>query len=410
MTSCNTTQTSPVFPRELGAFPENKNYELFISRQSELYQRQNDIRSEFLRDYTRIIHSSAFRRLKHKTQAFFSPQSDHICTRIEHVLHVESIGYTIAQALGLNTELVRAAAVAHDLGHSPFGHKGERVLSKLSKRDLGESFWHEKNGLFFIDSIELLENAERKRKNLNLTYAVRDAVVSHCGEVDQNGLFPRTEYIDLDDFDSPNKYQPFTYEACVVKVADKISYIGRDIEDAVDLKVLNDKNLEELTALIQPYVDTRGEKLNNTIIINTLITDLCSHSNPENGIAFSRDICAMMDLIKKYNTENIYTTHRVRLADKYFELVITEIYDTLMNCYDGKNTDKLIKKLPYENLPSSFLEWLYCYRTDTKDQSLENKPIFNMESREDYCRAVITYISGMTDKYAMDTYSEIISF
>ena len=99
-----------------------------ISRESPLYSRNNDIRSEFERDFTRIIHSNAYRRLKHKTQVFYSPQNDHICTRIEHVNHVESISYTIANYLGLNTELTKAIAVAHDLGHSPFGHKGEKIF------------------------------------------------------------------------------------------------------------------------------------------------------------------------------------------------------------------------------------------------------------------------------------------
>jgi len=400
------------FPREYGAFPENKKYSAFISRKSGMYQREKDLRSEFLRDYTRVIHCSAFRRLKHKTMAFFSPQSDHICTRIEHVLHVESIGYTIAQALGLNTELVRVAAISHDLGHSPFGHKGERVLNKLSMRDLGKSFWHEQNGLFFVDFLELLENADRQRKNLNLTYAVRDAIISHCGEVDQNGLFPRDEFIDLDDFDRPNKYQPFTYEGCVVKVADKISYIGRDIEDAVALKILNKEKLAELTELISPYLKDLSDTINNTIIINTLINDLCSHSDPETGISFSENVCALMDVIKKFNTENIYTAHRVRLADKYFELVITEIYDTLMGCYDGLNTVERLKELSeyYERLPLHFLSWLSCFWTWERSEDLINVPVFNVEDKSDYCRAVISYISGMTDKYAMETYNEIISF
>ena len=104
------------------------------------------MRSEFERDYTRIIHSTAYRRLKHKTQVFFSPENDHICTRIEHVTHVESISYTIAKNLGLNTELTKAIAVAHDVGHSPFGHEGEKILSEISNKDLGISFWHEKMG------------------------------------------------------------------------------------------------------------------------------------------------------------------------------------------------------------------------------------------------------------------------
>ena len=122
----------------------NKNWSNLIKRESPLYSKDHDIRSEFARDYTRIIHSNAYRRLKHKTQVFFSPENDHVCTRIEHVTHVDSISYTIASFLGLNTELTRAISVSHDLGHSPFGHAGEKVLSDISMRDLRTSFWHEK--------------------------------------------------------------------------------------------------------------------------------------------------------------------------------------------------------------------------------------------------------------------------
>ena len=114
----------------VSANPNNEKWDKIISRVSPLYSRPNDVRSEFERDFNRVIHSNAYRRLKHKTQVFFSPQNDHICTRIEHVNHVESISYTLAHYLGLNEELTRAIAVAHDLGHAPFGHKGEKILKK----------------------------------------------------------------------------------------------------------------------------------------------------------------------------------------------------------------------------------------------------------------------------------------
>lgn len=142
----------------------NSKWENVISRLSPLDTRKTDIRSAFDRDYTRIIHSNAYRRLKHKTQVFFSPENDHICTRNEHVTHVESISYTIASYLGLNTELTKAIAVGHDLGHSPFGHEGERILSEISARDLGITFWHEKNGLDLVDSIELLDGHDGYKK------------------------------------------------------------------------------------------------------------------------------------------------------------------------------------------------------------------------------------------------------
>ena len=230
--------------KNYAANENNPKWKNMIKRENEIYKRPSDIRSEFERDYTRILHSNAFRRLKHKTQVFYSPEDDHICTRIEHVMHVESVSYTIAKYLGLNTELTKAIAMAHDVGHSPFGHEGERILSEISQKDIGKKFWHERNGLEYVDKIELLEDYNKNQKNLNLTYAVRDGIVSHCGEIDENGLKPRNEYIDLDEYTEPNKYAPYTWEACVVKVADKISYLGRDIEDAISLGILDEK-LEE---------------------------------------------------------------------------------------------------------------------------------------------------------------------
>lgn len=224
--------------KEEAAMPNNPKWENMIKREVPLYSRNNDIRSEFERDYTRIIHSTAYRRLRHKTQVFFSPENDHVCTRIEHVMHVESIRYTIAKYLGLNTELTKAIATAHDLGHSPFGHQGEKILSNIAKRDIGETFWHEKNGLEMVDGLELLEDPNKNLQNLNLTYAVRDGIISHCGEIDENHVKPRENFVNLCEYTYPNQYAPYTWEACVVKIADKISYLGRDIADAIRLGIL----------------------------------------------------------------------------------------------------------------------------------------------------------------------------
>ncbi len=246
-----------------------------IKRESELYSRSNDIRSEFERDYTRIIHSSAFRRMKHKTQVFFSPANDHICTRMEHVILVESISNTIAGYLGLNTQLTRAIAMTHDIGHSPFGHQGEQILSEISKRDIGKAFCHEKNGLEVVDKMALLEDNKQNFQNLNLTYAVKDGIISHCGEIDENSLRPRNEYIDLYDYNFPNQYNPYTWEGCVVKIADKIAYLGRDIQDAITLGIL-DKHLKELRDMLDL---SKSDAINNTIIINNLVYDLCENSN-----------------------------------------------------------------------------------------------------------------------------------
>lgn len=201
-----------------------------VRREFPLYSRENDIRSEFERDYTRIIHSRAYRRLKHKTQVFFATRNDHICTRIEHVNHVASISRTISRSWGLNTELAEAIAVGHDLGHAPFGHEGEKILNGLAKKHLGEQFWHEKNSLRFVDLLETLPDPKGFEGNLDLTYAVRDGIICHCGEVDDKALFPRSEPIDLHGIEDPSQHAPFTWEGCVVKVADKIAFLGRDIE------------------------------------------------------------------------------------------------------------------------------------------------------------------------------------
>ena len=138
---------------------ENSAWQTHIKREKALYSRPNDIRSPYERDYTRILHCLAYRRLKHKTQVFFNIENDHICTRMEHVQHVESVSCTIAKFLGLNTDLTKAIAMGHDLGHAPFGHEGENELSALRKENGMDRFWHERNSLRVIDKLELLETA-----------------------------------------------------------------------------------------------------------------------------------------------------------------------------------------------------------------------------------------------------------
>ena len=338
----------------------NPKWKNIIARKFPLYHRDNDIRSDFERDYTRIIHSNSYRRLKHKTQVFFSPENDHICTRIEHVTHVESISYSIANYLGLNTELTKAIAVSHDLGHSPFGHVGEKILSEFSKRDLGVPFWHEKNGLDLVDSIELLEDSEKCKQNLNLTYAVRDGIISHCGEIDENGIKPRNEFVDLSDYTKPNQFAPYTWEACVIKISDKISYIGRDIEDAITLGILDD-HLDELYQLLN--YNRKDKKLNNSNIIHYLVSDLCENSSPDNGLCFSNEAYDLINKIKAFNYKNIYFSDRIKPSNRYFEVVLTEIYHTLKSCFNGKNAFDSVQSLRkfYPKLYDGFLNFLCCF-------------------------------------------------
>ena len=153
-------------------------------------------------------------------------------------------------------------------------------------RNLSKKFWHEKNGVDCVDKIEVLEDTHGDFQNLNLTYATRDGIISHCGEIDENYLRPREEFIDLNEYKEPNQYAPYTWEGCVVKIADKISYLGRDIEDAITLGILDD-HLEELHQILE---EAPTQVINNTVIINTLIRDLCENSSYEKGLCFSKEI------------------------------------------------------------------------------------------------------------------------
>lgn len=392
--------------KEYSASENNHKWENMIKREKEIYKREEDMRTEFERDYTRILHCNAYRRLKHKTQVFFSPENDHICTRIEHVMHVESVSYTIAKYLGLNTELTRAIATGHDIGHSPFGHAGEKILSEISKRDIGETYWHERNGMEYVDKIELLEDMNKNKQNLNLTYAVRDGIISHCGEIDENGIKPREEYIDLNEYIHPNQYAPYTWEGCVVKLSDKISYLGRDIEDAITLGILDEK-LEELYKILQSK-----EVINNTVIINHLVHDLCQNSSAEKGLCFSEETFNLLKEIKAFNYKHIYLADRIKPSTRYFSIVLNEIYFTLKNIYDGENTLNNMEKMKkiYPEVISNFQLWLENYWSFKRKSSNKNDVIFDIKNEKDFCKAIIYYISGMTDNFAIDTYNKIIGF
>ena len=372
---------------------------------------KEDLRSEFDKDYTRIIHSNAYRRLKHKTQVFFSPESDHICTRSEHIMHVESISYTIASYLGLNTELTKAIAVGHDLGHSPFGHAGEKIISSISQRELGITFWHEKNGVNLVDNFELLEGSDGYQKNLNLSYAVRDGIISHCGEITENSLMPRNEFIDLAEYTYPNQFNPYTWEGCVVKISDKISYIGRDIEDAISIGLL-DNHLDSLKKLLD---ESGFEKtINNSSIIHYLVVDLCKNSSPKKGLCFSDKAFEFLNKLIKFNYDNIYKHKKISEGQFFFELVINSIFNLLKDCYDGENTLNNIKSLNkfYPKLSTGFYHYLENFSDfgNREELKLRNKIVYDYTNKKDFYYSILIYISGMTDNFAIDSYNDIIRF
>lgn len=368
----------------------------------------NTMRTDFDRDYTRVINTRAYRRLKNKTQVFFAPKNDHICTRMEHVMLVESISHTISNYLGLNNELTKAIAIAHDIGHSPFGHQGEYAISEITQRELGEKFWHEKNGVHLVDNLELLPDYAGKLRNLNLTYAVRDGIISHCGEVTDKGLLPREEAIDLSEYKTVNQFNPYTWEGCVVKMSDTIAYIGRDIEDAEKMNLLSEKEIEKFNKIIEDV------KLQNSNIINYFVVDLCNNSNIKEGLRFSDKAFETLKSIKEFNYKQIYKNAKISPSIRYFRLVINEIFYTLKNEFAGKNTIKNLKKMKryYPNLSSEFIEWLSRYfNIEERDTNIyRNKLLYDLSNLEDYERAIINYISGMTDQYIINVYNEIVSF
>ncbi len=397
----------------------NPKYKNATSRLDDIYRKTDDIRSPFERDYHRILYSNAYRRLKHKTQVFFATNNDHICTRIEHVNHVSSAAETIAKCLGLNTELVRAIATGHDLGHPPFGHTGEKILKKtITKLGIGNNFWHEKNSLRFIDYIETLSDYEGYERNLNLSYAVRDGIICHCGEVVENGLKPRDEFIDLESVQSPNQYQSYTFEGLVVKIADKIAYLGRDIEDALSKKILTEAQKTEFEKIIKDlFKQKKLTDINTSTLVHLFTIDLCKNSNPDKGLCFSKEYFEIMKMIKDFNYQNIYNHKRLTTFHDFANLIIETIAVTLSSYFEKENTIYNLKKdeVFYPVLCSTFKEWLLKYsnvlsESERKNKKLLNKIIYDIKSHNDYNTAVIDFISGMTDSYSIKMFNEIVNF
>lgn len=391
-------------------------YSIAISREQDLYQRRHDLRSEFGRDYTRIIFSQAYRRLKHKTQVFFAVEDDHVCTRSEHVNLVESVSHTIASELGLNTELTKAIAVGHDLGHAPFGHGGETILTAIAKEHHLEKFWHEKNSLHFVDDIELLEDNNHYQHNLNLTYALRDGIISHCGEMNQKYIQKRDEVIDLHDYQYAGQYNPWTYEGCVVKMSDKIAYLARDIEDALRLRVLKQEKVDELKDQLNTMGDYQFHAINNGAIVNYFIHDVIENSDVNNGIGLSDEAFEKMKVIMKFNYENIYLIKRLQIHEKFVSLILHSLFDFL---YDYGKSENMLENLKkdkdqYPKLIHHYMTWLEKYaifKNHDRKKEYTNKVVYDfIHDSQALEKSIIDYLAGMSDAFIIQVFNELISF
>ena len=385
--------------------PNNPKWQQAIKRNTPIEAKPYEIRSEFERDRDRLVHTEGFDRMRFKTQVFPLCENDMVSTRSSHVLQVTDIARNICRKLGLNEELAEAIGLGHDIGHSPFGHDGERSLKTITQKEGLPLFWHEKNSLRMADKILTLTNSQGEQNNLGLTYAVRDGIINHCGEIDENYIKPRNTAIDLELIAEPGKIQPYTWEGIIVKISDKIAYLGKDIEDAYRLGLYNDNNRKELKDLVKKHLPDFSSDVNNTVLINIFVNDLIKNSDITKGIGFSKPVFELMKDIKDYNYKNIYKLKGAKeLSQEECDKIIFGIYDKYVNMYKGKDTIEYLSGINNKCV-QNFRKWLIKYSDNqTINPKYKNAVVYNLEKPDNYKQAIIDYISGMTDKYALKTF------
>lgn len=254
-----------------------------------------EIRTDYQRDRDRIIHSKAFRRLKHKTQVFIAPEGDHYRTRLTHTLEVAQISRTLARALRLNEDLTEAIALGHDLGHTPFGHTGEYILNKIHKY----GFMHNKQSLRVVDFLE----HNGLKKGLNLTYEVRDGILNHRG--------PK---------------QPETLEGQIVKLSDRIAYINHDIDDSIRGGIIMEDELPK------DCIKVLGS--NHSQRINTMIMDVINNSYGNDNIKMSEKIKYYTDKLREFMFKRVYLNSNAKSEENKAINIITQLYNYFLNNFN----------------------------------------------------------------------------
>ena len=326
-------------------------------------------RQHFSVDADRILHSLAYSRYIDKTQVFYLIKNDHITHRVLHVQFVSKIARTIGRLLGLNEDLIEAVSLGHDIGHSPFGHDGEQFLSELCQSHGIGRFLHN------IQSVRALQSIERKGKGWNLTLQVLDGVLCHDGELHSQALEPRTgkdfetlaDELRLKSMDPATDLRPMTLEGCVVRMADTISYIGRDMEDAIRLGVMAREEIPEDCSRV--LGNTNGT------IVYTLVEDLVSNSTDTPFVRFSTEVGEALKMLKHFNEERIYRSRKVKAQFDKVRLMFRLLFERHLEDLETGNEDSAIY--------SEFLEGMSAhYREHTAPAGI-----------------VRDFIAGMTDEY-----------
>ncbi|MGD9056817.1 MAG: HD domain-containing protein [Desulfobacterales bacterium] len=328
-----------------------------------------DYRQSFSIDVDRILHAHAYARYIDKTQVFSLIKNDHITHRVLHVQLVSKIARTIGRYLSLNEDLIEAIALGHDIGHAPFGHDGERCLSELCQKHGIGAFHHN------VQSVQFLDKVERKGRGWNLCLQTLDGILCHDGEVHNQMLYPKAhksfDSLDREQVlktkDSRTGLMPMTLEGCVVRMADTIAYIGRDIEDAIRL------NLIDRSDLPRDSVECLGNT-NGTIVFN-LVTDIIQNSFQKDYVAFSPDVSEALQGLKNFNLERIYLNPKIKAHSSKLHSLFGLLFERYLTDIRRKDMSSVIF--------SHFLNGMSVSYTETHSSA----------------EIVRDFIAGMTDAY-----------